>query len=491
MLTRVLHELDPGPGRVPLLLRLAAAANGSGDGGQAWQRYSQALHEAGDEPDALAEVSQILGWELAATGQVAEALEHARTCASVVDRVREPLLASGCRTIHDLVTFIAGIGRPARLASWTLPDVTSGAGSFLDAIHPVWAAAIAATWADDFPAARDAAEALRRWAQERGDPSAVAQADWVEGMVDQRQGVWSRASTRAQAELERSSRVDRLQNEPLGLWFLSCVEAHLGEVEQARAHAEAGLTQSRVWGQHFAEVQCLAVLGFLKLSLGDPGSAWPHLAPLPDRLHRLGFGEPGFLRCTADAIEAAVAVGEQPEAERLLARFDRQAGRSGSRWGAAAATRCRGLLLATQGDPSAGAVLQLAVTLHEALDQPFELARTLLVAGAAARRRKAKAEAAALLGRARELFEALPAPLWVARVEAEAERLGGRPAAPLALTATERRVAAMAAQGMSNAEAAAALFVSVKTIEWNLSKVYRKAGVRSRAELAARWPLGV
>ena len=85
-----------------------------------------------------------------------------------------------------------------------------------------------------------------------------------------------------------------------------------------------------------------------------------------------------------------------------------------------------------------------------------------------------------------QLFERLPAPLWAERARRELARIGGRRVADGALTETERRVVELVAAGRSNNEVARELVVSTKTVEWNLSKVYRKLGVRSRAELAAR-----
>ena len=86
----------------------------------------------------------------------------------------------------------------------------------------------------------------------------------------------------------------------------------------------------------------------------------------------------------------------------------------------------------------------------------------------------------------RAIFGSLRSPLWLARVEAEERRLGGRRPANGTLTPTEARVAALAGQGLRNAEIAAQLFVSPKTVEATLSRVYRKVGVRSRTELAHR-----
>jgi DNA-binding CsgD family transcriptional regulator len=117
--------------------------------------------------------------------------------------------------------------------------------------------------------------------------------------------------------------------------------------------------------------------------------------------------------------------------------------------------------------------------------EPFEKARTLLALGALQRRDKQKRAARDSITRAAEAFAGLGARLWVARADAELERVGGR-AGGDELTATERRVAELIASGRTYREAADELFISPKTVQWNLSKVYRKLGIRSRAELPAR-----
>jgi DNA-binding CsgD family transcriptional regulator len=271
-------------------------------------------------------------------------------------------------------------------------------------------------------------------------------------------------------------------------WMCALVEAHLGRVDRATDHAERGIASAERTGHPFARIQCEGVLGFLELSRGDVRAACARLAPLPGQLHELGYREPAFQRLTADAIEAAVATGELDLAAALLDRFAASAASSGNRWGEAAVLRCRGLLQAAAGDRGRAAdTLAAAVERHQALGQPFELGRTRLVEGALHRRRKQKAAAREALEHSRDILGALSAPLWRQRAEDELARLGGRPASPSALTATEAQIAALVAEGRTNQEVAGALFVSPKTVEWNLSKVYRKLQLRSRSELAAVW----
>ena len=104
----------------------------------------------------------------------------------------------------------------------------------------------------------------------------------------------------------------------------------------------------------------------------------------------------------------------------------------------------------------------------------------------ALRRAKLKAESRASFERSQAIYAELGARPWAERASLETRRGAVRTAGPFDLTPTEERVAALVAEGRTNREAADALFMSVNTIEWNLSRIYRKLGVRSRTELAAK-----
>jgi DNA-binding NarL/FixJ family response regulator len=151
--------------------------------------------------------------------------------------------------------------------------------------------------------------------------------------------------------------------------------------------------------------------------------------------------------------------------------------------------RAHGLLAGGRGDYEASiTALEQSRDLIENLQAPwpYELARTLLALGTVQRRARQKAAARATLERALEIFEQLPSRLWAAQARSELEQISGRPARAGALTPIETRVAEVVAAGRSNAEAAQELFMSPKTVEWNLSKIYKKLHVRSRAELVAK-----
>jgi DNA-binding CsgD family transcriptional regulator len=154
----------------------------------------------------------------------------------------------------------------------------------------------------------------------------------------------------------------------------------------------------------------------------------------------------------------------------------------------ASAARCRGLLAAAEGD------LETAFEAYEeALAEvgehryPCERGRTLLCLGSARRQARQKGLARDALQQALAIFEELGARLWAQRTRAEVRRISGRRRTSEGeLTEMEMRVARLAADGRSNKEIAAELFVSVHTVGAHLSRAYRKLGIHSRAQLAGR-----
>jgi DNA-binding NarL/FixJ family response regulator len=140
--------------------------------------------------------------------------------------------------------------------------------------------------------------------------------------------------------------------------------------------------------------------------------------------------------------------------------------------------------LAANGDiTSARRLAEDAMAEHERLPMPFERARTQLLLGQLYRRQRQKDAASNTFREALEAFDAMGAPLWADRARAELARVKVAPTGDRALTPSEQGVAELAASGMTNKDVAAALFISPKTVEANLARVYRKLGIKSRAEL--------
>jgi DNA-binding CsgD family transcriptional regulator len=305
--------------------------------------------------------------------------------------------------------------------------------------------------------------------------------------LEVRAGQWEAASSYAAEGLDSLEDAGLEQALEVHLWSSALVAAHRGEVARARDLATRGLQLAESHDDVFHVITNRSVLGFLELSLRNAEAAARFFEPLENVTSAMALEEPGAFPYVPDEIEALVLLGELDRAWRILGRFERQARALGRSWALATSARCHGLLLAAEGDLAAAvAAFDQAVLRHASVPQPFDLARTLLVQGRALRRLKRKAPARAVLEHALSLFVDLGAPLWVTQTEAELSRIGGRAPSRDELTATERQVAAMVAEGKTNREVAAALFMSVHTVNANLKRVYRKLDLRSRTELAAR-----
>ena len=239
---------------------------------------------------------------------------------------------------------------------------------------------------------------------------------------------------------------------------------------------------SSPWHRHRAE----GGLGFVALSGGDAVTAAVHLDNWWAMLGAMHLGEPGYSRSHLDYLCALVGTGRGDDAGVVVETLSAQAERSGRGSAKAVAEIGRALLAADQGRlAEAATAMERPLRWYASSSLYFDHARALLLAGQVHRRAKAKAAAHAFIQQAADAFSSFPAPAWQIRATAELVRVNVRPSASKGLTETEHRVAVLAASGLRNRDVAAQAFMSVKTVEANLGRVYRKLGVRSRAELAA------
>jgi DNA-binding CsgD family transcriptional regulator len=154
-------------------------------------------------------------------------------------------------------------------------------------------------------------------------------------------------------------------------------------------------------------------------------------------------------------------------------------------WMLAIGARCRSMMLAAQGDVGAATrMAQQAITAHQQLPMPFERARTQLLLGQLLRRRRQKEATTATLTAALAAFEGMKAALWTDRTRNELARTTvSATRTTTLLTPSEERVAKLAASGLTNRDIGAEVFISPKTVEANLARIYRKLEIHTRAEL--------
>lgn len=332
-------------------------------------------------------------------------------------------------------------------------------------------------YVDDFDGARQRLAQAERAATEEGDEPSLANILLNRVVLECWAGEWADA---ARLTERMSDAFEQLGVEARGIdpWK-AYVAAHAGQLDTVRAAAAgAGPEEpivAMIWNR---------CLGLAELACGETETAHRHLSEALDELARVSFDEPAVWRVDGDAIEAAVAVGDLERGETLLGRFEERAARSSIPWSLAVSSRCRGLVLAARGElPLAAEALDRALAEHERCPAPFERARTLLLRGQVYRRLKQKRQARESFQQAQAIFQRLGAEPWVRRVETELRRVVVR-RAPLDLSATELRIAHLAAAGLTNQAIAADVFLTRKAVEANLARAYRKLGIRSRAQLA-------
>jgi DNA-binding CsgD family transcriptional regulator len=320
----------------------------------------------------------------------------------------------------------------------------------------------------------------------RGDEHSRVMVLWSLCMLEWLAGRWPRALQLAQAAYELGEQAQHAHGRVWVGRMKALIEADLGFVDQARSSAEEGLLFARTASNEFARIVALGVLGRLELELGNLDAAADHLRDPPARLLAGGMNDP-TLPIWADAIETLILAGELDEARGYLDPYERHARRLGSPFGRCGAARCRGLLVAAEGNLEIGLTgVEDALKELQPLPHPLERGRMLLSIGTLRRQAQQKKGARDALEQAVAIFDNLGARLWVKKAHAELARVSGRRASGEELTETELRVATMAAEGLSNKQIASCLFMGVSTVEAHLSHAYRKLGIRSRAGLSTR-----
>jgi DNA-binding CsgD family transcriptional regulator len=450
----------------------------------------RALEEVGEDLTLRAAIERDLVLALIQTGAVAEALPHARAGLVAAEASGDDIAVAEALDHLCMAEFSLGGGVDVDLLDRAITlDQRVGPAPLLE--HPGMTTgrfplALTLKWMDRFDAARDLLRSVYREHNEHGDEGSLAPVLFQLGELECWAGNWQTAARLAEEGHEVASRTGQAVAERLALTLEATVEACRGNVEAARRAGEASLALSERADDSRFMIRSLKALGFLELSLGNAEEAIAYL----ERglgLEAAAGEDPAVLRIVPEVIEALLAAGRLQDARPLVDGLQLRGSQQDRAWARAAGARCRGLLEAASGELALSqSALQSAVREHERLLQPFELARTLLALGIVQRRSKKKRQARDSLGLALASFDELGARLWAERTRIELGRIGGRASSPLDLTPTEQRVAERVAYGQTNHEVAAELFMSVKTVEANLTHIYRKLGLSSRHELA-RW----
>ena len=262
------------------------------------------------------------------------------------------------------------------------------------------------------------------------------------------------------------------------------VNSYAGDLDVARELSENALRQEIIAGSAYWQATHMALVGFIEVSDRNWQTALDAFRQLTDIFVTTKMVDLEQLLWGVDYADAAIQLGALDEADAAI-HILRIQGRSGRPEATIAADRCQALVTAARGDLDSALHSLVSLVNLKHVECPFEAARSHLALGQVYRRAGYRGMASEVLNEAADGFANLGIPRWAERARDEATRVGPQ-VTSTALTRTEQRVAEVVAAGRSNQEAAAELFMSVKTVEANLTRIYRKLAVRSRTELANR-----
>ncbi len=406
--------------------------------------------------------------------------ERARALATAADPAVELLATT---VIAEAYLALGDVEQGEPLLSACEPYLLEG--DPLAVVEIVGMAAHASIWIEKFDRAQRILDHLIAAARDASAVSALIYPLAARSHLDFRLGRWAAARAGAAESVELAQDTGQLPLLAHGLAAIAHIEAAGGQEDDCRRHVTEGLALvARLQGEATG-AYLTAARGLLELGLGRIPEAIAALEETQRTADRLGM-QPALVMSTPDLVEAYARAGRRDEANALIDVFEARGRKTGALWPQVATGRLRALLAP---DAEMRAQFEAVLTLHDGLPMPFERARTLLCFGERLRRARRRADAREPLKEALETFERLGARGWAERTRTELRATGEQQArrsetAAEQLTPHELQIAVLVAQGMTNREAASALFLSPKTIEYHLGQIYRKLDVRGRAQLA-------
>jgi DNA-binding CsgD family transcriptional regulator len=440
----------------------------------------RALRESASRPALQSVVRCRLAWATRFSGGSG----HARAALELAEQLDDDGLRAQAGAVRAILGWFAGEAEAQQDLTALAHDFARAVGG--EQLVQEATQAIANTLAQS--SARDEARAFFErehveW-RERDEPRS-ARALWGLAWVEFWAGRWELAAEYAHRAHDISTQYGL--EVPQDHLPIAIVAVHRGQLGLAREHSERALELA---GEQFVDrrppPQHMAILGLVALWSGDAMTGVDWLRKAEQRAAQLGWREPSLRWWSADYAELLLERERIDDAVRVVDAWEADALRVGREWVRAHVTRCRGLVAAAQGDVGgAVSLLHEAVAQHEGVGDPYGRARALLTLGIVRRRARENRVAREAITAALVGFEDLGAATWTRKARNELGSIGGRRREE-GLSPAERRVAALVAEGRTNREVAAALFLGERTVASHLTHVYAKLGVRSRTELARR-----
>ena len=475
----------PGPPRAEALGLLAEVENAI-DVSTGVDHCRQALREPGLPPELELELHRELAFSLRITEGLAAAEAHAHRAVALAEQLGSDLLEA--RTLATLAVIRFNQGEPEAFAlAQRAVELARQAGdaNTIEAATSAWGHCL--LWSGRIAEARSVFEHAAGSTAGYDEP-AEASALWYLALVEERAGQLALARTHAERSRELMFQYAGQELvEPAAHLPLARIAAYQGDVELARELAGSAHVYAEAQGGMSTGRAALAMLGTFDLWAGEPLRALERFEVYAEQSAAAGFSTSIAIHI-ADHVEALLEVGRPADALALLELWEADARKLGHQRAPAEIARCRGLVAAADGEiDRAIELLEEAVTLHEEAGDPFGRARALLLLGITRRRARQKRSAREAIEAALAGFEEIGAAGWAEKARAELGSIGGRTREE-GLTPAEQRVAALVAEGRTNREVAASLFLAERTVETHLSHVYAKLGIRSRTELARVLP---
>ena len=450
---------------------------------RAAELLQDALLNAGDSPEVHVHSLMLLSFAQLNSGEFDAARYTAEQAVAEAEEIGVPALTSQVLANSVMVNCMSGLGfdqgRMARALDLEDPDGDAPIAFRASANN---AFVLAYTGALD--EARTQMTSVRRHCVERGAETDLIFVSFLSTLIEIWSGRFADAEIVADETVQRAEQLGGDHLRVVAMTLRATIAAYAGRERETREAAQTALEIALRCGSHRLADWSLISLGFLEVSLGNYGEALTVLQPMMARFDFV----PGTEIITAgylpDAVESLVALGRHSEAEPFIKALETNGRRLDRPWMIAMGARYRSMLLAASGDITAAEQMaHQALAEHDRLPMRFERARTLLLLGQLQRRLRQKGTATATLRQALDVFDELGAPLWADRARADLARTKVAPTHTLSLTPSEQQVAELAAAGMTNRDVAAKLFISPKTVDSNLARIYRKLGISSRAEL--------
>ncbi len=446
----------------------------------------EALDDAVSNLGLRVRIQVTLAYSNAHLGQLDLAIRTAELAANTAACLEQPGLVSLALGMRTLLSFWRGDGVDEiglrRALEWDEP------GAHVPLIfRPRVQQALFLAWTGGLEEGRRMMLDVGRGCVDNGEESELVECAFHAALIEIWLGNYADAERMAAEMLERATQTGGIFPRAMALIIGGLVSAYLGRETESRNGIAEGLAAGRQCGSRLLTDLAISALVFLEVSLGDHAAAVRAVDTLHSRLEaNCRQTEIITAAYVPDAVEALTAVGRLEEATRLVEAMESNGARLERHWTMAVGARCRSLLHSARGDVDAAiAAAQRALTYHDGLAMPFERARTSLLLGELQRRHRLKDVSAATLRAAVRVFEELGTPLWTDRARTALARADVlRLRTDDGLTPSERRIADLVTKGMTNRAIASTLFISPKTVEANLARIYRKLNIRSRAELA-------